>query len=217
MKEGVCNQFFVRHGQTRMTLDGRLQSHSDELPSVLTDEGRAQAAAVRGVLAPTRFIHIYSSPLLRAMETAAIIANRVGEIIPLPAVQERKFGLLENTSYKESSADRQAFLVNQDKPGYVNAHQIETDEELKKRMFPLLTNIALAHLGMNVLFVTHSGIMRFLIHHYGEIPYEEIKDLNIGEASYMHIRLFARKEEKRYEFVSSKGVTRNGQEVKKLF
>lgn len=217
MKEGVTNLYFARHGRTRMNAEGTLQSHSDSLHSVLTVEGRAQAFKLKNRLSSIKFTHVYSSPMLRAIETAAIIADDPGEVIPLSGFRERNFGGLENQPYWESMETRHDFLVNHEKPGYQNIHGIETDAEIMRRLMPQLQAIAVAHLGMSTLFVTHSGIMRFLIHKLGNIPYEEVKELNIGEASFMNIRMDIAGNNNVYQFQESAGITNKGVEVRNLF
>lgn len=208
MKEGIANLYFARHGQTEMNLTSSLQSYSDGKLSLLTQKGREQAHILGDHLQPVPFVHVYSSPLLRALETAAIVAPH-NEIMPLSGLRERSFGDLECKPYKESTKERQRFLSNQT----INFYGIETDEEIKKRMFPFLEDIAIAHLGMNALFVTHSGIMRFLLHHFGSIPYEKMEDLTISETAYMHIHIQVKGDEKKYELISSKGLIQNTTEA----
>ena len=59
----------VRHGQTAVNAEGRLQGRID---APLTETGQAQAAAcARALPAPA---HVVSSPLLRARQTAGAIA-----------------------------------------------------------------------------------------------------------------------------------------------
>lgn len=215
--EGITDLYFVRHGQTEMNKSGRLQSFSNGYHSVLTPKGRDQAHAIQHILQETPFAHVYASPYLRALETAAIIAGSGVDIMPLTGLQERSFGKLETHPYHESNDIRHEFLIHQDEPEFVNYHQIETDNEIKKRMLPLLENIAIAHLGMNTLFVTHSGIMRFLIHYFGGVPYEEMKDVNISETALLHVRMHYDGLEKKYEFVQSRGIMQGGAEVAKIF
>jgi probable phosphoglycerate mutase len=215
--EGYTDMYFVRHGQTEMNKHGRLQSFSNGYHSVLTHKGRDQAHAMHASLNDTSFAHVYASPYLRALETAAIIAGEGIDIMPLTGLQERNFGDLETHPYNESNDIRHAFLIHQDESDFENDHQIETDAEIKKRMLPLLENIAVAHIGMNALFVTHSGIMRFVIHHFGGVSYEEMKDVNISETALLHIRMHYDGQEKKYEFVESRGIMQGGAEVAKLF
>ena len=63
---------FVRHGETVVNREGRLQGRSD---AVLSDVGVAQAAALAAGLASSPVTRVLSSPLQRARATAAAIAN----------------------------------------------------------------------------------------------------------------------------------------------
>jgi broad specificity phosphatase PhoE len=62
----------VRHGQTQVNAEGRLQGRSD---APLTELGRQQAAALAVVVAGAK--RVVSSPLPRAMETAAMLGPPV--------------------------------------------------------------------------------------------------------------------------------------------
>lgn len=59
----------VRHGQSLWNIDRRLTGHTD-VP--LSDEGRAQARALRAQLQNLRVDHVWSSDLQRAIETAEL-------------------------------------------------------------------------------------------------------------------------------------------------
>lgn len=211
--ERFVNLYFARHGKTSWNELGVLQSHTDSRVSVLTPEGKQQARMLKEKLSHVSFPRVYASRYVRALETAAIVADGNTEVIPAPALVERSFGHLEGTQYKESMAMRHSFLVHQNDPDYLNVHGIETDEQLQNRVIPFLEKIAVAHLGLNVLFVTHSGIMRYLIHELLGASYEDLKDVNIQETAYMHIRLNLEHNEKRYEYITSEGVRKNGSEL----
>ena len=58
----------IRHGETEWNKTGRFQGHSD---IALSQEGRAQAAALGRNLAVDDVDAIYASDLTRAMETAS--------------------------------------------------------------------------------------------------------------------------------------------------
>lgn len=67
---------FVRHGETATNRAGRLLGRADP---PLTEAGRAQAAVLGAALAAgTRPLAVVSSPLQRALETAAAIAAPIG-------------------------------------------------------------------------------------------------------------------------------------------
>ena len=77
--------FLARHGQS----EGNLGSAADDPP--LTALGNAQAAALGDALRSVRLDLIVSSPLRRALETAAAVAGRQrtpSPVLILPAVAE---------------------------------------------------------------------------------------------------------------------------------
>jgi broad specificity phosphatase PhoE len=72
--------YLARHGQTAYNLERRFQGH---LPVPLDETGRAQAAdlaerAAAGTSDGIPFAVLWCSPLLRARETADILAARIG-------------------------------------------------------------------------------------------------------------------------------------------
>ncbi len=75
-----ANIYLARHGQTAYNLERRFQGH---LPVPLDDTGREQAAdlaerAAAGTAGGISFVALWCSPLLRARETADIVATRLG-------------------------------------------------------------------------------------------------------------------------------------------
>jgi broad specificity phosphatase PhoE len=71
----VASVYLARHGQTAYNLEGRFQGH---LPVPLDETGRAQANELAERAAAHGFQALWSSPLLRARETAAAVARRIG-------------------------------------------------------------------------------------------------------------------------------------------
>lgn len=67
--------YLARHGQTAYNLEGRFQG---QLPVPLDDTGRAQALELAERAAVHSFCALWCSPLLRARETADIVARRIG-------------------------------------------------------------------------------------------------------------------------------------------
>ena len=64
--------YLVRHGATQLTAEDRFSGAANVY---LSDEGRAQVGHLAGRLADDNISAIYTSPLDRTMETAAILAK----------------------------------------------------------------------------------------------------------------------------------------------
>ncbi len=67
--------YLARHGQTAYNLEGRFQG---QLPIPLDATGRVQASELAERAAAYGFRTLWCSPLLRARETADVIARRIG-------------------------------------------------------------------------------------------------------------------------------------------
>ena len=161
----------VRHGQTDWNLARRIQGTTD-IP--LNDTGRADARAAAALLADGTHHTIYASPLVRAHETAQIIAADLGLDAPLlvPDMREREFGEGEGmlvADYLQTYGDWLA-----DVPG------TETLAQVCDRAMSALLRIARdarrrsAPLAESVIVVTHGGVIRSLIDHVsgGTLPRE---------------------------------------------
>ena len=92
----------VRHGQSQGNAERRFGGHS---PTPLSELGHRQAAATARALAKERVTAIYSSDLLRAVQTAEPLARATGlEIKQTPALRERSVGLLEGLTFEAAAA-----------------------------------------------------------------------------------------------------------------
>ena len=82
--------YIIRHGQTDWNVQGRIQGRQD-IP--LNAAGRSQAQMLAKGMEKRPVTAIYSSPQLRAMETAKALAGNQGvEVIPLPELVEIGYG-----------------------------------------------------------------------------------------------------------------------------
>jgi probable phosphoglycerate mutase len=66
----------ARHGETTFNAERRFQGHSPR--AVLTEQGVAQAHELAELAAGESLAALYTSPLQRARQTAAIVGGRVG-------------------------------------------------------------------------------------------------------------------------------------------
>ena len=143
---------FIRHGQTDWNRDDRLQGSSD-IP--LNDVGRAQAHEAATVLRDSTWEVVVSSPLVRARETAEIIAADLGiELGPsYPMLIERDYGVLEG----DSSSAIVARYPNRDYPG------AEPLDSVVTRGKAGLAQIAAEFADRDTIIVCHGTIIRYTL------------------------------------------------------
>ena len=82
--------YIIRHGQTDWNVEGKIQGRQD-IP--LNAAGRSQAEMLATVMEKRPVTAIYSSPQIRAMETAETLARAQGmTVIPVPELAEIGYG-----------------------------------------------------------------------------------------------------------------------------
>jgi broad specificity phosphatase PhoE len=97
------NVFLARHGQTAYNLEGRFQGQQ---PVPLDDTGREQAGELAERAAGYDFAALWCSPLLRARETADIVAERIGlEPHEDPRLMETDAGDWTDRSFADVQAE----------------------------------------------------------------------------------------------------------------
>ncbi len=91
---------FARHGESQANLLHEISNRG--LKHGLTTRGHAQALAMAHRLQRHPIAHIYSSPLLRAVETSIILANRLGVHYQVTdALREYDCGIVEGRADDE--------------------------------------------------------------------------------------------------------------------
>jgi probable phosphoglycerate mutase len=132
-----------------------VQGHSD---TPLNETGRAQALALAEALDDAELDAVYSSDLLRARDTAQIVADRKGlSVTLLPELRERNFGTWEGLT------DAEIFKRYPETQTGGPWGDAETKEEMGRRVLGALRKIAATHSGGRVLVVTHGGPVRALL------------------------------------------------------
>lgn len=144
-----------RHGNTDWNAANRVQGQTD-VP--LNDLGREQARAAAPLLAGMRPDAIVASDLCRAVDTAAALAALTGLPVHTDArLRERYFGLwqgLSLTEVVERFPDEYArWRAGDPDPGA----EIETLDDLGKRIGAALQDAADLAVGGTVVVTTHGG------------------------------------------------------------
>ncbi len=154
----------VRHGETAWNSLGRWQGHA---PVPLNDAGLAQSAALGRYLA-ARGPHpdvIYSSDLIRAMQTAEAIAHAVGLTVrPDARLREVDLGEWQGLTRDEAAAwDGERFAAYAADWHTVPTPNGESRNMLKARMCAAFHDLVARHAGHTLALVSHGGSIGMLI------------------------------------------------------
>ena len=148
----------VRHGQTDWNLAQRIQGSTD-IP--LNETGRQQALETGRRLRGSCIDSIATSPLVRALETARIIAEVLGLDEPaiVSDIVERAYGEAEGMN-AAALADRF--------PGMKGVPGLERRSEVRSRVLPALEAVALANQGLHVVVVAHGGVISSVVRYLSD-------------------------------------------------
>ena len=160
----ITRLFLVRHGQSAGNAEGRFGGHG---PTPLSELGERQAKITAESLAKEGINAIFSSDLLRAVQTA----EPLGKLLDVPvltskAFRERHVGVLEGLTFDESKANHPKdylALVNR------NIHHVITEGEsyrhLLRRATTEMWEILRNHQGQRIAIFSHTGAICFLTLH----------------------------------------------------
>jgi len=154
--------YLVRHGQTVWNEEGRLCGSSD-VP--LSDEGLAQARKLAARLKDIGIAAIYSSPLLRARQTAEEIAayHRV-EVRIEPDLREIDYGDWEGLKVADVLEQfPELEKLRREEPMKFAAPKGEPMRQFAKRVICAIQRIAASHAGETICVVAHQTVNRFIL------------------------------------------------------
>ena len=149
----------------------------------LNTEGKTQAQALANRLTNQKIAAIYSSPLERAVQTAAPIAAlqhlncQVNEHF-----QELDFGQWTNKAFSELEGDENFKRFNTFRSG-TRIPGGEMMQEAQSRIVRGLQQLAVDHPDVTVAVVSHSDMIKAAIAFYTGVPIDLMQRLEISPAS----------------------------------
>ena len=160
--EGKTVLYLIRHGATEANLaqPPRLQGRRHNPP--LARLGVRQAEATRDFLAGRPLDHCYCSPLLRAVQTASIVAAPHGlSPQPLETLTECDVGRWEGLDWQSvrylDAESYRKFMADPAAHGYAGG---ESFADVYRRVAPALEELLVRHAGESVLVVAHHVVNR---------------------------------------------------------
>lgn len=157
---------FIRHGQTDVNKENRLQGSSIDLP--LNAKGRAYAEKAAAKFDARSFDQVYSSPMKRAVETARIFTKGEKRIKLDKRLLEFDFGEWDGKQMKEIWAHYPDVL---DPWGKVNKHYLkyaahgESYAALEKRCASFINDLLARYPDQKILVVAHGRLIRMMAAH----------------------------------------------------
>jgi broad specificity phosphatase PhoE len=151
----------IRHGETEWNHIGRWQGF-EQIP--LNDVGVSQAAALAQHLSQQSIAAIYSSDLLRAVQTATPLCEALG-LTPIthPDWREQNLGIFQGLTRDEIEAKYPAeWMSMQAGLGYVIPNG-ESRADLQRRAYRAWESIVANGDGPQVAVVTHGGTIKALL------------------------------------------------------
>lgn len=171
----------TRHGQSIANAEHRFAGHSD---FDLSELGRQQAELTADYICKNEKIDIiYSSDLLRAYNTAAPTAKRLGmEIIPTTDLREIFAGDWEGKTTDELAVEfEEDFGIWKNDYARARCTGGESIAEVYARTVKTMTELAERHDGKTLLLSTHATVVRSITAHALGFDAE-----HVGEVSFAH-------------------------------
>ena len=189
----VLRLFFVRHGLSSFNAEGLIQGRTDE--SYLTEEGYYQAKLTGEILNQVNIDEIYSSPLVRASETAKTIEKHLNKNIEIQYDQNllevdlANWSGLKTTEIKEKfkseyqiwKSNPENLSIKRDDESYY-----EPIKELfiqAKEFIDAITSKNSNCENKNILIIAHNAILRCLILHLINKPNKGFRKIKLDNAS----------------------------------
>jgi alpha-ribazole phosphatase len=154
--------FLARHGQTD---DSKVDRFCGAREVPLNKEGLAMAESLAAYYGTLRWDAIYSSPQLRAQETAAPLARRVGLAVQtLPGLEEIRYGAWEGMMAEDVTQQQpDAWRAWDEDPASNAPPGGESGVDVVRRALRAVAAIRKRHVGGRVMAVTHKATIRLLI------------------------------------------------------
>jgi probable phosphoglycerate mutase len=173
--------FLIRHGQTTGDLEDRYGGTYDDH---LTELGQKQLQQTAEQLIGKGIETIYHSPLIRARESAEIIADKIGcPLVEVTGIKERDYGILGGLT-KAEALDKYPDAVEAHKD-YLNTDpEGESWEDFNTRVgdaFVEILNQANVAKHETIIILAHGGSLKRILDHLGEPLPDSIADGGIIE------------------------------------
>jgi probable phosphoglycerate mutase len=158
--------YFIRHGESDANVLHEISNRG--LKHGLTEKGRTHGLALAQKLGSLPFAGLYSSPLLRAVQTAEILSQGLG--IPYEttdALREFDCGIIEGESNSASwelhISTREAWFLRKEWDKRIEGGESFLD--IRRRFLPFIEDLIFKYGGTenNLLLISHGGLFQCML------------------------------------------------------
>lgn len=173
--------FVTRHGQTQYNIEVRICGRSNVR---LTEKGIAQAHELAEQMQNTKIDVIVSSPLIRARETAQIVADVIGAPVEVDdRLAERDYGVIDGT-YEGTPG----FMEQWVQFGY-QYPEGESWLKVAQRVYNFLEDAKQKYPDKNVMVISHGGVCRVINSYFESLGNEEFFKFNLGNCKVLQYEM----------------------------
>lgn len=189
-KDGIRGTaLFMRHGETAWNREGRVMGRN---PIELDEHGRAQVEAaipIARLIAPELIV---TSPLIRARQSAEIIAAGLGGVAVSEDAQlsEVLYGRWEGMVYDDLVEDPDYARYREDPLGMPTPGG-ETIRQVQSRGVEAVRRVIAANPGQRILFVSHGDIIRTVLCNLMSLELEHFRRIRIDNATFSGVQLIS--------------------------
>lgn len=181
--------YIARHGETEFNRQGKMQGRGIDKP--LNRTGRLQARAISDALKDESLDYIFSSSLMRSIETAEIIAWTLRmKYRSYHELDEMNFGKFEGKPSNE--IDKDLNEVHQTWKNGNTDYAIEggeSPEMVLERVLSRTKNILEEHAGSTILFVLHGRLIRILLSNWLGYPLSDMHRIEHSNGALYHLKM----------------------------
>ncbi len=172
---------FVRHGESEANV---LHVFSNRgLKHSLTEKGRAQVALLALKLAPTSFARLFTSPLLRAVQTSELLSDELGITFEVTdALREYDCGEIEGksdpASWQIHREMREAWFLRKEWEKRIAGGESFLD--IQRRFLPFVEGLIQEYGATqnNLLLIGHGGLFQSMLPLvFTNVAFDQVLDL----------------------------------------
>ncbi len=175
----MSNLYLIRHGETDWNVAKKVMGRTD-IP--LNSRGETQAKSLAEIMKNLKIDAIYTSPQLRAKQTAEAIAQDANLTINVePALAEVDFPKWIGLTWDDLHLDPDYKRFHEGL-GIGNEEKYETRHEIRTRTGRFVDLLIQQNPRKNFALVSHADPIRAILNHVLAMPMEEFRRFRVAHA-----------------------------------